>query len=219
MSELLVGVDVGTQSVKTGVFAPDGDAVAESARPLPLHRFDAEHVEQDPEDFVAAAASGIAACLRTSGRDPGDVAGVAVAGQMAGILGVGADGRAVTPYDSWLDTRCRGEVEEIERRCGDEVVERTGCPPMVAHAAKILWWRRHRPFEHALVARFVVPSAYVAGRLCGLAGDEAFVDGTHLHFSGLADNAAGAWSPELVDGGRRRRAAAGSSLRPRSSAA
>jgi len=199
VSGLLVGVDVGTQSVKTGIFTPDGDCRAESASPLPLHRFDAEHVEQDPEDFVVAAAAGIAACLRAGGCDPGEVAGVAVAGQMAGILGVGSDGHAVTPYDSWLDTRCRTEVEEIERRCGDEVVERTGCPPMVAHAAKILWWRRHRPLEHARVARFVVPSAYVAGRLCGLAGDEAFVDGTHLHFSGLADNAAGAWSPELVD--------------------
>lgn len=199
MSGLLVGVDVGTQSVKTGIFTPDGDCLAESAPALPLYRFDAEHVEQGPEDFVAAAEAGIAACLRACGRDPGDVAGVAVAGQMAGILGVGADGRAVTQYDSWLDTRCRGEVEEIERRCGDEVVARTGCPPMVAHAAKILWWRRQRPSEYARVARFVVPSAYVASRLCGLAGDEAFVDGTHLHFSGLADNAAGAWSLELVD--------------------
>ena len=63
---------------------------------------------------------------------------------MAGILGVGPDGLAATPYDSWLDSRCRPEVEDIAERLGDRFVELTGCPPMVAHAAKIAWWRRWR---------------------------------------------------------------------------
>jgi xylulokinase len=43
-----------------------------------------------------------------------------------------------------------------------------------------------------------MPSAFVAGRLCGLGADDAYVDFTHLHFSGLADASAGAWSAELA---------------------
>ena len=199
MSDLLVGVDVGTQSAKAGLYTPGGACLAEAARPLPLHRHGPEHVEQDPEDFVRAAGETIAECVRRSGRDAGEVAGVAVAGQMAGILGVGADGRAATPYDSWLDTRCRAEVEEIASRLGDEVTACAGCPPMVAHAPKILWWHRHRPADYARAVRFVVPSAYVAGRFCGAAGADAHVDVTHLHFSGVADAAAGTWSWELAE--------------------
>jgi len=195
---LLVGVDVGTQSVKAGLFAADGSTLAEAARPLALHRRGPNHVEQDPEDFVAGVTATIASCVADAGCGPGDVAGIGLAGQMAGILGVGADGRAVTPYDSWLDSRCGGEVEEIAARLGDEVVERTGCTPMVAHAPKMLWRLRNRPDEYARVERFVVPSAYIAGRLAGLRGADAHVDWTHLHFSGLADAAASSWSPELA---------------------
>jgi xylulokinase len=200
MNGLLIGVDVGTQSVKAGLYTPAGRSAAASSIPLLLERAGAERVEQDAEAFVSTTARAIGSCVEQAGCPPGDVAGVAIAGQMAGILGIGADGRAVTPYDSWLDSRCAGEVDEIDERLGDEVVELTGCPPMVAHAPKILWWKRCRPGVYGQVRKWVVPSAYVAGRLCGLTAADAFVDWTHLHFSGLADTAAPAWSELLVDG-------------------
>jgi xylulokinase len=196
---LLVGVDVGTQSAKAAVFELSGVCLAEAAVPLRLHRRGADEVEQEPEDFYQAATAAIASCAAGCGR-PGDVAGVAVAGQMAGVLGIGADGRAVTPYDSWLDSRCRQEVEMIAARLGDRLVELSGCPSMVAHAPKIAWWRRARPETYAKVAKFVVPGAFVAGRLCDLDATEAYVDTTYLHFTGLADTAQATWSPELAAG-------------------
>ncbi len=190
---------MGTQSAKAGVFELSGECVAEAAVPLALHRRAADEVEQEPEDFYDAATAAISSCAARSGR-PGDVAGVGVAGQMAGVLGIGADGRAVTPYDSWLDSRCRGEVERIAARLGDRLVELSGCPAMVAHAPKIAWWRRHRPEAYAAVARFVVPGAFVAGRLCDLDAAGAYVDTTYLHFTGLADTANATWSAELAAG-------------------
>jgi xylulokinase len=48
------------------------------------------------------------------------------------------------------------------------------------------------------VTKFVVPNAFVAGRLCDLDAKEAYLDTTHLHFSGLADAASATWSDELV---------------------
>ena len=117
---------------------------------------------------------------------------------MAGVLGIGPDGAAVTPYDSWLDSRCRPEVDALAERLGDEMVELTGCPPMVAHAPKILWWRRVHPDVYAAVARWVMPSAFVAGRFCGLTAGQSYVDWTYLHFSGLADAANMRWSDELT---------------------
>jgi xylulokinase len=196
VSGLLIGVDVGTQSVKTGLFAGDGTCLAQVSHPLDLRRQSAEAVDQDPDALYAVVTETIAHCAADSA---GNVAALAISGQMAGVLGVGADGRAVIPYDSWLDTRCRGEVQEISDRLGDELTERTGCPPMVAHAPKLLWWKRNRPAEYARVTKFLVPSAYVAGRLCGLDAASAFVDWTHLHFTGLADAARGIWSSELAD--------------------
>jgi xylulokinase len=195
VNELLVGVDIGSQSVKTAVFALDGTTVAEASEPLELHRR-GDAVDQDPEAFAAAAARTIRTCV--DGRAE-HVAALAVAGQMAGVLGVAADGTAATPYDSWLDARCAAELAEIVERAGDEVTERTGCPPMVAHAPKMLWWRRHQADAYARIAAFIMPGAYVAGRFCGLGGADAYIDWTYLHFTGVADAATSSWSSELVE--------------------
>ena len=89
----------------------------------------------------------------------------------------------------------------IADRLGDRLVELSGCPPMVAHAPKIAWWRRHRPDAYGQVARVRGPG--------GLRGRPPVRPGRHrgpisiptyLHFSGLADTANATWSPELATG-------------------
>lgn len=197
-SPLLMGVDLGSQSVKAALFDLTGACRAEAVREIPVHRRAADEVDQEPGDFFDAAMTTMASCLSRSGCRPADVAAIGVAGQMAGILGVDAGGLAVTPFDSWLDSRCRPELDEIDRELGDRVTELTGCPPMVAHAPKMLWWKRKHPDIYARVAKFVVPSAFVAGRLADIPADELFIDWTHLHFSGLADAVNSCWSPELT---------------------
>lgn len=194
---LLVGVDIGTQSVRAAVYRLDGTCLASSVRPLALHRRGADEASQDPLEFCRAAVATIAESVGRTGR-AADIAAVGIAGQMAGILGIDAAGEPVTPYDSWLDSRCHPQVAELTGRLGDRITELTGCPPMVAHAPKILWWRRSCPSVYASVAKFVVPSAFVAGWLCGLPADQAYIDWTHLHFSGLATADRGEWSPELA---------------------
>ncbi|HTW06492.1 MAG TPA: FGGY family carbohydrate kinase [Acidimicrobiales bacterium] len=195
---VLVGVDIGSQSVKTAFFVSTGGCLAESSRPVTVDRRSAEEVQQRPDDFYDAAVATIADCVESSGCRPGDVAGIAVAGQMAGVLGVGADGAPVTPYDSWLDSRCLPQLARIDRQMGDLMTEVTGCPPMVAHAPKMLWWQDEQPDVHRRVAKWVVPSAFVTGRLAGLTAGELYIDRTHLHFSGLAEAVNGRWSAELI---------------------
>jgi len=197
---LVVGVDLGSQSTKTALFELDGACLAEASAEVPLHRPVPGHVEQEPEHFYGSATATIASCISRSGCKPGQVAAIGLAGQMAGILGVDGRGRAATPYDSWLDSRCSVEVAEIAERLGQRLVKVTGCPPMVAHAPKMLWWRHRRPEVYAHVEKFLVPSAFVAGRLCDLPAEESFIDWTHLHFSGSADAARLSWSPELAAG-------------------
>lgn len=194
---LVVGVDLGSQSTKAALFGLDGECMAEAWAEVPLHRPAPGHVEQRPGDFYDSATATISSCVTASGCKPADVAVIGFAGQMAGILGVDARGHAVTPYDSWLDSRCLTEVGEMAERFGPRLVELTGCPPMVAHAAKMLWWLRQSPDVYSRVKKFLVPSAFVAGMFCDLPADESFVDWTYLHFSGLADAGTASWSPEL----------------------
>jgi xylulokinase len=194
---VFVGCDLGTMGTKAAVVDHEGGILGEAFEEVSLRYPRPGAVEQDLDDIEASAHRTIQAALAASGR-AADVAGVAFSGQMSGIGTIDKAFRPVTPFDSWLDTRCEPYIRAMNGQA--ELVTRlSGCPPTYSHGPKILWWRDERPEEYAQVARFVVPGAYVAGRLCGLSADEAFIDRTYLHFSNLSDTAAGEWSPELLD--------------------
>ena len=199
MTELLVGVDLGTTGTKAALYSPEGDALAEATAETPLRWRGPGEVDQDPEDFYAATVRAIRDSVEQSGSDPGDVAAIGVTGQMAGVLGIDAEWRPATPYDSWLDLRCSADVAALDGELGSRLVELSGCPAMVNHGPKMRWWRREHPEAFDAVAKFIVPSGYVAGRLAGLAADEAFMDHSYLHFTGVADARGRAWSTELAE--------------------
>ncbi|HZG56720.1 xylulokinase [Paenibacillus sp.] len=193
----VVSLDIGTQGAKAAALTRDGGILAEAFVSSKLIRGAGGLVEQRPDDLLGDAVSAIAQCV--AALPPGsEASAVALSGQMAGTMGVGSDGEAVTPYDSWLDTRCEAYFDAIKSLGESAVIAETGCPVTYAHGPKTLWWKHERPETYARIAKFVVPTAYVAGRLTGAGADGAYIDTTHLHFSGFADTAAGRWSDGLL---------------------
>lgn len=182
---------------KAAVVDDEGRILAEAFEEVPLRSPAPGHVEQDLAEIEASAHRTIGAALAESGR-AGDVAAIAFSGQMSGIGSIDASFEPAGPFDSWLDTRCEPHIVRMQE-AADRITSLSGCPPTYSHGPKILWWREERPDLFERIARFVVPAAYVAGRLCGLTADEAFVDRTYVHFSNLADTAAAEWSPELLE--------------------
>ena len=191
MTEVVAGVDLGTTGTKAALYTVAGELLAEATEATI-----GAGGHQEAGAFYTAAVRTLAACAARV--EPGRVRAIAVCGQMAGVLGVDARHHASTPYDSWLDTRCAGDVAALDQELGDELPATSGCPAMVNHAPKIRWWRRERPEAFANTAKWVTPGGYVAGRLAGLDGREAFMDRTYLHFSALADTRAGEWSERLA---------------------
>jgi xylulokinase len=194
---VFVGCDLGTMGTKAAVVDEDGAIVGEAFEEVALRYPGPGRVEQDLDEIETSAHRTIRRALEASGRAR-DVAGVAFSGQMSGIGTIDDAFRPATYFDSWLDTRCEPYIVSMGEHA-DRVTQLSGCPPTYSHGPKILWWQRERPDDFARVHRFVVPGAYVAGRMCGLRADDAFIDRTYLHFSNLSDTAASRWSDELLD--------------------
>lgn len=135
--------------------------------------------------------------VNKSGINPKNVAALSVDGQMAGVLGIDENWNPVTHYDSWLDSRCKSYVDYIRTKQEDKVLKLAGLPSTIAHCPKILWWKHEEPDLFKKIVKFIQPAAYVAGKLAGLSGDDAYIDYTYLHFSGLYDAKTTEWSPEL----------------------
>ena len=192
---LLAGIDIGTQGVKAALYAADGRCLGEAFEPSQPNRPAQGVVEEDPEFQLASGCRLLRQCVEQCGGPA--VSALAIAGQMAGVIGIGADGMAVTPYDSWLDTRCGPQIGRMQREAGEAVLLATGNAPSFNHGPKMLWWKEERPADFARIVKFVQPGGYVAMRLCGLSAADAFIDTTYLHFSGFADNRGRQWDAEL----------------------
>ena len=203
----VIGIDIGTQGTKAGLFDASGVCYAEAYEASVLLHPAPGAVEQDPDALYASVLHTVREVLEKSGAAPGAVLALSVAGQMAGIQGIDREWNAVTPYDNWLDTRCEPYIREMKAEAEEEIIRSTGGPVTYAHGPKILWWKRQHPDVYQKIYRFVPLSAYVAGRLCGLKGDQAWFDYTHLHFTGFSDTKSYTWNPALlrtfgVDGAR-----------------
>jgi xylulokinase len=194
---VFVGCDLGTMGTKAAVVDEQGTIVGDHFEEVPLRSPAPGNVEQDLGEIEASAQRAIRAALERSGR-AADVAGVAFSGQMSGIGSIDESFEPATHFDSWLDTRCEPQIVRMQE-AAVLVTRLSGCPPTYSHGPKILWWRDERPDDFARIERFVVPGAFVASRLCGLAPSEAFIDRTYIHFSNLSDTEASQWSPELLD--------------------
>ncbi len=196
--KLILGIDIGTGGVKAVLFDQGGAGISSSFRKSDLRKSgNGTIVEEDPEFQLSNVCSAVAECVKKSRRPVSDVAVIGIDGQMAGVIGVGKDGLAVTPYDSWLDTRCSDQISKMVKTAGEEVLAKTGCAPAINHGPKILWWMNERRGVFKKIRSFVQPGAYAAMRLCGLDASQAFIDTTYLHFSGFADNPNSRWDNDL----------------------
>lgn len=195
----LLGVDLGTSSTKAALYHIDGTLVAQASIDVPILYPQPGAVEQDLDTIYASACAAIRTVIQTSGINARAIAAVAFDSQMAGIGSIRDDFTPASPFDSWLDTRCKPFIDQLDLHHGERITQLTGCPPTCNHGPKIMWAQHYQRDHYADTAKFVMPSCYVAGKLAGLTAADAFIDYTFLHFTTLADARKGTWSQELID--------------------
>ena len=186
---LVVGVDLGTQSLKAVVCderltVRGQHAVASYA----THHPRPGRAEQDPRAWEAALAPAIAGALAAAGVRPADIAALALAGQLDGCVAVDAAGAPVHPALIWYDRRA---VAEAARADPAAVFALAGQVADAGHMApKIAWLRARAPAAR----RFHQPVSYLVERLTGA----AVLDPAHASTTMLFDLAAARWSDALL---------------------
>jgi hypothetical protein len=116
---LLLGLDVGTTSVKAGLFDAAGRQLAADGREYQLAHPSPDHVEIDAATWWTAAVAAVRAVLASPGVDPRDVAGMAVSSQGETVVAVDAAGQPLGPALVWLDNRAAAEARELAQRARD----------------------------------------------------------------------------------------------------
>jgi xylulokinase len=190
----LIGIDLGTTAAKCAIYGEDGTCVADATEEMKIRYPRSGEAEQDAMDFYTVACRLIRACLKTSRIDRKSIAGVGIDSQMGGIMSIDRQYRPVTYYDTPLDyARSAGENRYMHEKCGDLIMQKNGS--LSTFGNKILYWKKRSEWKD--IHAFIQPSAFLAGRLAGLRGKDAYMDETFICFSGLADLERSRWSEEL----------------------
>ncbi|MAQ84170.1 MAG: ribulokinase [Maritimibacter sp.] len=145
MARNFCAVDVGTRSVRAGVFAEDGRQLSRDVVAITVHSARASHGEYSSEQIWQAVCTAVRRALDASGLAPSDISGIAFDATcslvLTGGVPLGPDGRDTI---AWFDHRALAEARDCTAT-GHPLIDRHGgsmSPEM--QTPKLLWLKRNR---------------------------------------------------------------------------
>lgn len=194
MTELLVGLDIGTTGARAVAVRPSGEVAAEAGAAYPVLTPRPGWSEQRPQDWVEGAAAALRSVTKQAG---GEVAALGLTGQMHGSVFLDAACEVIRPALLWNDQRTHRQAAAITEQVGERrLLELTGNPALTGfQAPKLLWLRDQEPEAYSRVAAVLLPKDHVRLWLTG----ERLTDASDASGTLLLDLRRRTWSDELLD--------------------
>ena len=148
MSDHIIALDIGTQSIRAAVVRPDGRILGIGQIEHEVDSPQASWAQQRPDSWWQNTCKAIRQVLAQTGIASKSIAAVAACGQMHGPVGVDEQGDVTTPWvQLWCDKRCHTQCEAV-RQDHDELAlaEIAGSPVNPAWTGlKARWIRDNAP--------------------------------------------------------------------------
>ncbi len=191
----LLGIDLGTSSVKVLLAGTDGQVLAAASAEYPILHPAPNQAEQNPEEWWRATVEAVQAVLAQAPGIP--VAAIGLSGQMHGTVLLDKTGALVGNAIIWPDQRSARQVQEITALVGAERLYRIAGSPVSTgfQAASVRWVQQERPAAWRRVAMILAPKDYLRWRLTGAYATDPSDGAGAL----LLDEQARNWSPELLE--------------------
>ena len=193
--EALVGVDVGTSSIKVAAFDEHGSLLALRRAPTPTTRLGAGRVEHSAEELWLTTCS----LLRELTNDLGNASRIrALAVASVGEAGLPVDrrARALRPAIAWYDTRASAEATWWKERVGADQINRITGQSVDPHYGvnKLMWLRVNEPTIFRATRHWLSIADFIVLRLTG----EIVTDPTLASRTLAWDQRSRSWSKELL---------------------
>ncbi|PWM20571.1 MAG: hypothetical protein DBX53_08525 [Clostridiales bacterium] len=188
----LLGVDVGTTSLKAVLFDENGKPLSSVCVDYTLHA-SGERVELEAETYWRIFRQALDQVCPDRLPDA-----IAIDTQCETLILADAKGNPLMNAIVWLDNRAKREAQEIEAQFGrKEIYEKTGQPEVTATwpACKILWIKKHLPQIWSKTRKIFLLEDYLLYRLTGEFATEKTLQSSSLYF----DINTGSWWPEMLD--------------------
>ncbi|MCY0891995.1 MAG: gluconokinase [Acidibacillus sp.] len=195
-SEVLVGIDIGTTSVKALAEDGSGVSIARAVRTIDTVSEQEQQAEQDPYDIyraVQAVVREVGEVVMASGRT---ITHIGMSAAMHSLMVIDDAGNPLTPLYTWMDLRAK-EVSQalLATDAGARRYRRTGTPVhAMTPAVKLQWLRTHKPALFEAGHRFVSCKEWLWWLLFG----EYVVDESIASATGLLNLSTRQWDEETL---------------------
>ncbi|TWR29901.1 carbohydrate kinase [Mucilaginibacter pallidiroseus] len=169
---LLLGIDIGTSSVKVSVVDAHNQTIVASAQypeqESPIIALQTGWAEQSPDMWWQQTGKAIALCHKSGKYKPEDISAIGIAYQMHGLVLVDKNQNVLRNSIIWCDSR----AVEI----GDKAFADIGHETCLSHmlnspgnftASKLAWVKQHEPQIYADLDKVMLPGDYIAMKLTG----------------------------------------------------
>jgi len=150
IKDYFIGVDVGTQSLRVGIFGPDGECITLSSGDYKTNYPKLNWASQNPHDWWQVFKINLEKCFENAEKNDlknikQNVRAISVCATSSTIIPSKSDGTPLSDAIMWMDTRAYREADDINR-LGHKVLRyaggRVSSEWMVP---KMLWLKRHQP--------------------------------------------------------------------------
>ncbi|HTI13617.1 MAG TPA: FGGY family carbohydrate kinase [Dictyobacter sp.] len=164
----LLGIDMGTESVRVGVFDTRGFAVALAATPYKLRHPRPGWAEQDPAEWWSALVQTVHSAMESAQVSPDAIAGISYDSTTCTIAVLDADNHVLRPAIMWMDVRAVDQA----RRIGESTHparKYNGGGPVTAewYPCKALWLKENEPDIYRQATHIVECTDWLTFQLTG----------------------------------------------------
>jgi len=192
--EYVIGLDLGTGSIKGIAVSRDGKVVLKHSESYPLYNTREGYSEQEPEDWYNASIKVLEKITKDLQND--ELKAISISGQMHSLVLLDESSKPIRRSILWNDTRTTKQCNYIMDNFRDKIIEITGNKSLEGFTLpKILWIKENEPKSWEKTKKFCLPKDYLVfkytGNICTDISDAA---GTQM-----LNIKTGKWSEEVAE--------------------
>ena len=163
----LLGIDIGSTTIKAVIFRYNGNLVSMGRRETKLFVNNEEYFWK-PEDIWQAVCESIKEAIANIEK-PEQIKAVAVSGFGQDAVPLDKQGKCLYPFISWHDKKTGEQMNELLTKIGDrEIYNISGAKPWHIHTIyRIMWLKKHEPSIYKKVFKWLPITDYINYKLCG----------------------------------------------------
>ncbi|WP_078549590.1 gluconokinase [Litchfieldia alkalitelluris] len=194
--EMVMGLDIGTTSVKAIIFTLEGKVVSESEKLITSYYPQPGWVEQNSDEIEQLAIQAVLEAMNSANIEKHELVTVGLSAAMHSLLCMDEHGMPLSNAFIWADGRSSEQAAHLMQTDGMNIYEKNGMPTHPMSPLSKLVWMKETEYEPYLNAQYFLS---IKEYLLFKWFNERVIDYSMASATGLFNGQTLQWDDELVD--------------------